>query len=508
MKRIYQIKAIKLFHWALDNVGGTPRHPKSQANKHSSLKTVTRKSCSGVNNLTPGFICDLLDEPLRRFNSFFAQLRVTENTATTVFRRNNRMANKRICFRAMKSSSLHQIRLLLHLGVALGFLLLASVRGAIAGPSGMGLEGVNISGGEFNGTTVPGVYDTNYIYPSQSEITYFASKGMTVIRVPFSWERMQPTANGPLDPTELGRFDTVVNMASAAGLSVIADPHNYGAYYGTTVGVPGGEPNSMFANFWSQMATHYASNSKVIFGLMNEPVGSTMTSTTWEASAQAAINAIRQTGARNLILVPSTYWEHPVNFVQLNAADMINITDPINNWSYEVHQYLDSDGSGTHPDFLSVSDSVATLSGFTAWLLANHKTAFLGEIGVTSAPGALADLSAMLQYMHANPTAWTGFSYWTAGAWYPANYMFSVEPQNGQDTPQMTTLIANLGNPTPPPPPPPPSSPLAPPKPPAPPSKPSPPPAAPPAPPISRTPPPVVVHPTVPHPAPPRRPGQ
>ncbi|MGC5340656.1 cellulase family glycosylhydrolase, partial [Escherichia coli] len=73
-----------------------------------------------------------------------------------------------------------------------------------------------------------------------------------------------------------------------------------------------------------------------------------MTSATWEVSAQAAIDAIRATGATNLILVPSTYWEHPVNFLSNNATDMIKITDPANNWSYEVHQYLDSDGSGTH----------------------------------------------------------------------------------------------------------------------------------------------------------------
>src|SRR5262249_53681040 len=190
-------------------------------------------------------------------------------------------------------------------------------------------------------------------------------------------------------------------------------------------------------------------NPKVIFGLMNEPVGSTMTSATWEASAQAAINAIRAAGATNLILVPSTYWDHPVNFVQLNANDMIKITDPANNFSYEVHQYLDYDRSGTHPDFLSVTDSVATLSGFTSWLLANNRTAFLGEIGVTSDPGALADLSAMLQYMHANPAAWSGYTYWTAGQWYPTNYIFRVEPVNGVDTPQMQTLVSNLGTTTP-----------------------------------------------------------
>jgi endoglucanase len=501
MKKTRKSKTIELIHCVAGSMDRMHRLLYYQANKLSFLKTVTRKSCSGVNDLTPGFICDFLNESLRRFNRLFAQLRVTENTATTVFRRINRMANQQICCRAKESSPPLQPRLLLHSCVALGLWLLASVSAAIAGPSGMGLEGVNISGGEFNGTTVPGVYDTNYIYPSQYEITYFASNGMTVIRVPFSWERMQPTANGPLSPTELALFDNVVNMATAAGLSVVADPHNYGAYYGTTVGVPGGEPNSMFANFWSQMATHYANNPKVIFGLMNEPVGSTMTSTTWEASAQAAINAIRATGARNLILVPSTYWEHAVNFVQLNAADMINITDPANNWSYEVHQYLDSDGSGTHPDFLSLPDSIATLSGFTAWLLANHKTAFLGEIGVTSAAGALADLSGMLQYMHANPTAWTGFTYWTAGAWYGPTYMFGVEPINGQATPQMLTLEANLGNPTPPPPP---SSP-APPKPPVSPTRPVAPPVAPPAPPIAHPAPPVVIHPSDPHSSAPSR---
>jgi endoglucanase len=348
-------------------------------------------------------------------------------------------------------------------------LLLAFCTGADSAMAtgGMTLEGVNISGAEFNQTTVPGVLGTNYIYPSTTEMDFYAANGMNVIRVPFSWERMQQSVNGPLDPTQLGYMDACVTYANSKGLSVILDPHDYGAYNNVTIGVPGGEPNSMFANFWSQMATHYKNNPMVIFGLMNEPVGSTMTSTTWEASAQAAINAIRAAGAKNLILVSSTYWEHAVNFVQLNAADMINITDPINNFSYEVHQYLDSDGSGTHPDFLSVSDSVATLSGFTAWLKANNRTAFLGEIGVTSATGALADLSAMLQYMHANPDQWTGFTYWTAGQWYPTNYMFSVEPQNGQPTPQMTTLVQNLGGTqktptfpsTSPPPPPPPKPP-------------------------------------------------
>jgi endoglucanase len=257
--------------------------------------------------------------------------------------------------------------------------------------------GVNISGGEFNPLMVPGIYNTNYVFPSQTEINYYASKGMTCIRVPFSWERVQPTANGNLDAAELARLDAVVMAINAKGMSIILDPHNYGAYRNVTIGVPGGHPNSMFADFWKKLSAHYINYPRVIFGLMNEPVGGSMTAATWRASAQAAIDGIRSTGCKNLILVPSTYWDHPKEFVQLNAAEMVKITDPANNYAYEVHQYLDYDGSGTHTDFLSTTDAVATLSGFTNWCRAIHRTAFLGEMGVTSAPGALAALSAMMQ---------------------------------------------------------------------------------------------------------------
>ena len=68
----------------------------------------------------------------------------------------------------------------------------------------------------------------------------------------------------------------------------------------------------------------------------------------------------------------------------------------------------------------------------------------LTEIGVTADAGARESLSAMLQYMHENSDQWKGYTYWSAGPWWQ-DYMFGVQPKNGQDTPQMVTLIANLG---------------------------------------------------------------
>ena len=269
---------------------------------------------------------------------------------------------------------------------------------------------------------------------------------MNTIRVPFLWERMQPTENGPLSQTELANMDECVAVAAARGITVILDPHNYGSYKGKAVGVAGGWSNAVFANLWSQLAAHYANNARVVFGLMNEPSGM-ITAKSWAASAQTAVNAIRQVHANNLILVPSAEWEHPVNFVRVNAAAMADIDDPADNFSYEVHQYLDYDGSGKHDDSLSVADSVATLREFTTWLELHHHTAFLGEIGVTSAPGALADLEAMLQFMHKHARQWTGFTYWTAGTW-SAKDRFSVEPDKsawaGKKSEQLKVLIENL----------------------------------------------------------------
>lgn len=196
------------------------------------------------------------------------------------------------------------------LSLSLLFLLVAQ---AYAAP--MKYQGVNISGAEWASHKIPGRFDYDYIFPIPTEIDYFANKGMNIIRVPFLWERMQPTAYGPLDATYAGRYDAVVVKATSRNLAVIVDIHNFGKYNGLLVGTSGGHPNAVFADIWTKLATRYKSYPNVIFGIMTEPVGKKLTATTWLASAQAAINAIRATGATNMILVPGAYWGSANEFV-------------------------------------------------------------------------------------------------------------------------------------------------------------------------------------------------
>ena len=71
----------------------------------------------------------------------------------------------------------------------------------------------------------------------------------------------------------------------------------------------------------------------------------------WKNAAQAAINAIRNTGATNYILVPGNGWtgagswtsnvyDQGANPKKSNAETMLTIQDPINKIIFEVHQYF------------------------------------------------------------------------------------------------------------------------------------------------------------------------
>ena len=82
----------------------------------------------------------------------------------------------------------------------------------------------------------PGVFGTNYTYPTHAEIDYYAAKGMSVVRLPFLWERIQPTQSGPLDAAELGRLDDVVNYATGKGLKIEIELHDYGYGFGGVIG--------------------------------------------------------------------------------------------------------------------------------------------------------------------------------------------------------------------------------------------------------------------------------
>jgi endoglucanase len=308
---------------------------------------------------------------------------------------------------------------------------------------GLAFRGVSLAGAEF-GTAYPGIYEKDYIYPDQTEVDYFKSKNMNTLRVPFSWERLQPILGAAFNATELGRLDAFVTGATAKGVNVVIDPHNYARWNGSLIG--SGVSNAQFADLWSRLAARYKSNSKVIFAIMNEP--NTMPTEQWLSGANAAIAAIRAAGATNLVLVPGNAWTGASTwnanwYGTANATVMLGVVDSGNNYAYEVHQYLDSDSSGTSPACVSTSIGVERLTAFTAWLNTNGKRGFLGEFAGADNATCKAAVTNMLQYMQSNNNVWIGFTWWAAGPWWE-DYMYTIEPKAGVDRPQMSWLAPFL----------------------------------------------------------------
>jgi endoglucanase len=304
------------------------------------------------------------------------------------------------------------------------------------------LSGVNLAGAEFGQGR--GTYGKDYAYPSDETITYFADKGFNAVRLPFKWERLQPRLNQNFDKAERKRLSDTVKALRKAGMTVILDPHNY-AYYGDQQIGSAAVPDSAFADFWSRLAADYKQDAGVQFGLMNEPHD--VPATQWLASANAAIAAIRETGATNLVLVPGTIWTGAHSWEEdrdggANGTVMLGIQDPADNNAYEVHQYLDGDFSGKASTCERADDAVKALERFTDWLKLNGKRGFLGEFGGSAEPACLDGLARMTALVHRENAVWTGWTYWAAGDWWPASEPLNIQPTADGDRPQLAALVS------------------------------------------------------------------
>jgi endoglucanase len=316
-------------------------------------------------------------------------------------------------------------------------------------------RGVSLASAEFTVDAwglgaLPGIHGVDYIYPDPAytnySADYYINRGMKTFRVPFRWERLQPTRRAPFNSTELTRLKTTVNRLLGKGMTVVIDPHNY-ARYGTAVIGSAQVPTEDFSDFWSRLATELKGSPNVIFALMNEPHD--MPTEQWVSAANAAIAAIRATGATQLILVSGNGWSGADAWSQnwygtSNASAMLQIRDSGNNFAFEVHQYLDSDSSGYQEGCVSETIGSERMKGFTDWLRANGQKGFLGEFSGDSSSVCLSAIDDLMNHLEANADVYLGWTYWAGGPWWGVTAN-DLEPRNGVDKPQMTVLQRHLG---------------------------------------------------------------
>jgi aryl-phospho-beta-D-glucosidase BglC (GH1 family) len=225
---------------------------------------------------------------------------------------------------------------------------------------------ITVAGGEFAGPEIvptstysnhdPGKYNRDYHFDAPRTFEFLAGRGIGTIRIEFRWETIQRKLGGALHSRSMDLMDSVVLAARQAGLNVVLDMHNFGAYYlwngkhgvRRAIGSPK-LPIRFFADVWTRLSAHYRVDPGIYYGLMNEPVGLSergdlSAAQVWERASQEALDAVRANGDDNTVMV-SGYAYSPVrSWADIHPDGWIE--DPAGNFLYEGHHYWDRDASG------------------------------------------------------------------------------------------------------------------------------------------------------------------
>ena len=291
--------------------------------------------------------------------------------------------------------------------------------------------GVNLSGAE---------WDSYEQYPSISQLDYYKSKGIMLIRLPIKWERLQTTLSGEIDAIELQSLLHIVDAVASRNMKVLVDVHNYARYDATIIGE--GPTIADAVDLWVKLATQLKSKTCIYgYDIMNEPHD--MPSTiAWKNIAQAIITGIRTIDTSTTIFVEGDSWASAERW-PTNSDNLKSLVDPSNNLVFEAHCYFDNNASGTYvnsydADGVTINTGLNRVKPFVDWIKKNNLKGFLGEYGVPSDdPRWLTVLDTFLAYLKANKI---GGTYWSGGA-FDSGYSLSCEPDYlGNDAPQMALL--------------------------------------------------------------------
>ncbi|HEU4729919.1 MAG TPA: glycoside hydrolase family 5 protein, partial [Kofleriaceae bacterium] len=226
------------------------------------------------------------------------------------------------------------------------------------------LLGVNRSSGEFACIQGNGMWDGP---ADQATIDGMKRWNVHMVRVPLNEECWLGHSDVPPTGTRGAAYQQAVkdwvNLLVANGINVVLDLHwSFGQYSGPGAGCPDVNatcqkpmPDAQFApTFWSQVATAFKGNDAVIFDLFNEPFpdaannfsnptaawtclrdGGTCTGIGYQvAGMQSLVNAVRATGATNVIMVGGLTWTN-----DLSQWMAFKPNDPTGNLIASWHSY-------------------------------------------------------------------------------------------------------------------------------------------------------------------------
>ncbi|KAH8673927.1 glycoside hydrolase superfamily, partial [Xylariales sp. PMI_506] len=290
--------------------------------------------------------------------------------------------------------------------------------------------GVAIAGGDF-GCQIDGTCPTSSVQfasDATGQMQHFVGEGLNLMRIPTSWQYLvNNDLGGDLDSSNFGTYNQLIEDCLDTGAYCMIDIHNFARWNGGIIG-QGGPTDDEFVSLWTQLATNYATDDKVVFELMNEPHD--LDIDTWAATLQKVVTAIRNAGATSqMILLSGTNFDSAATLVSSgSAAALMSITNPDGSTDgliLDIHKYLDIDNSGTHEE--CVTNNVGNFTTLASFLRENGRQGIISESGASSDASCFTNFCEQNAFINQNSDVFLGFVAWAAGS-FSTSYVLSLTP--------------------------------------------------------------------------------
>jgi endoglucanase len=223
------------------------------------------------------------------------------------------------------------------------------------------LLGVNRASAEFACVQGKGMWDSSPV--DQASVDAMLAWNIHAVRIPLNEDCWLGNTGTPSGAVYQQAIKDYVTLLVANGINPILDLHwTHGAYTGNSSACADANatcqkpmPDAQFTpTFWTQVATMFKGNNAVVFDLFNEPYpdaannfsnataawtclrdGGTCTGISYQvAGMQSLVNAVRGTGATNVIMTAGLTWTN-----DLTQWLAFKPTDPAGNIVASWHSY-------------------------------------------------------------------------------------------------------------------------------------------------------------------------
>lgn len=137
-----------------------------------------------------------------------------------------------------------------------------------------------------------------------------------------------------------------------------------------------------------------------------------------------------------MILLPGNGWQSAATFISDgSAAALLGVTNPdgsTTNLVFDLHKYLDSDGSGSHAECVSnwINDAFSPVA---TWLRCHGRKAMITETGGGNVASCVTYFCQLMTFLQTNSDVYLGVTGWGA-AMMTTDYVTSMTPfANGTD---------------------------------------------------------------------------